>query len=673
MGHWVGCFWWCLAAVYMVACAQTAGPDVVDDFGAPDAMMVADWMVCRPTADCAKRQLPPFDLALGDLIKAEVPQNFFASVLPFHLHSRDVAFDPDVVYFQTQFVYTLAMARPFERRVDWLDAWFAVHRRIYFRVFDSKGSVLCDLPHNVSRLLSPHADLSHDGAYPKHIQGVLKRTIAWPAVHWNRETHAAQRVSLRLELVVDGDDVSANATVTDLLRHARNLFRFSVHSISIAHFPQPGKLRLHDELETRTLFSPSGGKAASLHLPLAIYDDPCFLLNTSHATLLHRLSLSPSPSSGPHSPWARRRGPQASLPRVLCIVYTTDAHLDTQVETQRGTWLRKCTAFFVVANASRADDEHVVNLPFAGEESYANLWQKLRALWKYVYTHYRGAFDWFLVGGDDLYVIMENLYGFLASSEVEAAVRRGTGVYAGRALRFNVSTSCTDTGASDALCSSFVSSDLAALREAQEALYHSGGPGYLLDAAALRVLGRALYVQFHYERGFLRTHETTAENEDSDGDEERLVQETGCKAHLRTSIEDALVGQCLYRLGRRPDALPALPADLAALPPVQVLDTRDVLGRERFHVLPPGTSFAMNATELRARHWLGVFANATLRGGADCCAPSSVSFHYLHHFWMAAVDAFLYRCPAATAAAFFARHGADFYATHWLDSPNTLV
>lgn len=660
MGTWAKLLWRCFLASCLLVCAKAAGHDVVDDFRPPEELLVTDWSVCQLADSCANQRLPPLDLALGNLIKAEVPRDFFASVLPFHLHSRDAAFDPDVVYFRTQIVYSLTMYNAFERPLDWLDTWAAVQRRLRLRLFDEQGAVLCDLPHNASALLVPRADPDDSAAsYPVRIDGVLKRTIAWPAVHWQRETHAAQRLSLRLQLVVDGDDLATNATVTSLLQHARELLRFTVHSVGVAHFPQPAKRRLHDELDARTLYAPGGGKAASLHLPRVLFDDPCFLLNTSHAALLHKLRIAAPPSPGPLSAWARRRQPQASLPRVLCLVYSTDTHLDTQVATQRGTWLRKCTAFLVVANSSRADDANVVDLPFAGEESYANLWQKLRALWKYVYAHYRGDFDWFLVGGDDLFVVAENLFAFLASPAVEAAVRRGSGVYAGRAMRFNASaSSCAAADASADVCAADVASDPAALREAQEALYHSGGAGYLLDAAALRVLGRALLVQFHYER---------------DAAGERLVQETGCKAHLRTSIEDALVGQCLYRLARRPDALPALPAALATLPPVEVLDTRDALGRERFHVLPPGTAFAANATELRARHWLGAFANATLRSGADCCAASSVSFHYLFRFWMAAVDAFLYRCPAAVADAFFARHGADFYATHWRDAQHTLV
>ena len=33
-----------------------------------------------------------------------------------------------------------------------------------------------------------------------------------------------------------------------------------------------------------------------------------------------------------------------------------------------------------------------------GEESYFNMWQKVRNIWKYIYAHYIDEFDWFLLG-----------------------------------------------------------------------------------------------------------------------------------------------------------------------------------------------------------------------------------------------------------------------------------
>lgn len=41
------------------------------------------------------------------------------------------------------------------------------------------------------------------------------------------------------------------------------------------------------------------------------------------------------------------------------------------------------------------------------------MWQKSRAIWKYIDFHYNvegeADFDWFVLGGDDIFLIVENL------------------------------------------------------------------------------------------------------------------------------------------------------------------------------------------------------------------------------------------------------------------------
>lgn len=64
-----------------------------------------------------------------------------------------------------------------------------------------------------------------------------------------------------------------------------------------------------------------------------------------------------------------------------------------------------------------------------GPEEYANMWQKSRAIWKYVNFHYNDDFDWFVLGGDDLFVIVENLRkvcwnGFVRSDTEFVPVRK---------------------------------------------------------------------------------------------------------------------------------------------------------------------------------------------------------------------------------------------------------
>ena len=44
-------------------------------------------------------------------------------------------------------------------------------------------------------------------------------------------------------------------------------------------------------------------------------------------------------------------------------------------------------------------------------------WQKVRSIWLLVYQRHFKEFDWFIIGGDDLYVIVENLRVYLHSPE----------------------------------------------------------------------------------------------------------------------------------------------------------------------------------------------------------------------------------------------------------------
>jgi glycoprotein-N-acetylgalactosamine 3-beta-galactosyltransferase len=88
------------------------------------------------------------------------------------------------------------------------------------------------------------------------------------------------------------------------------------------------------------------------------------------------------------------------------------------------------------------------------------MWQKTQSIWKYIALHYVDDYDWFLLGGDDMYYIMENLYEFLNSDEIAAAHSiRQEPLYLGRNFHFRE-----------------YSLD-----------YNTGGPGYLLNSHAVKV------------------------------------------------------------------------------------------------------------------------------------------------------------------------------------------
>ncbi len=92
----------------------------------------------------------------------------------------------------------------------------------------------------------------------------------------------------------------------------------------------------------------------------------------------------------------------------------------------KDTWAKKCLSFLAF---STIDDPDIpsINIPHLGPESYMNMWQKTRSIWKYIHNYYLDEFEYFLLGGDDMYYIMENLYAFLLSQRLEEALHSNTG------------------------------------------------------------------------------------------------------------------------------------------------------------------------------------------------------------------------------------------------------
>ena len=183
------------------------------------------------------------------------------------------------------------------------------------------------------------------------------------------------------------------------------------------------------------------------------------------------------------------------------------------------------------------------------------MWQKVRSIYKFVGTHYLDDYDWFFIGGDDLFVMPHNLKTYLASlTHKDGTDPRTKGYHVGR--RFN-------SGGND--------------------YFNSGGAGYALSHATLR---------------------TYLDNFDD---------ARHCSAEVRSSMEDVFIARCLRHLG------------------IQFTDTRDANGRERFHPFTPGSHLHWNPPGPgQPGDWYeGYNKEWGLKLGKDCCAPDSVSFHYI--------------------------------------------
>jgi glycoprotein-N-acetylgalactosamine 3-beta-galactosyltransferase len=98
----------------------------------------------------------------------------------------------------------------------------------------------------------------------------------------------------------------------------------------------------------------------------------------------------------------------AASPRLLVMVYSHEPRHATACRAQYETWGQRGLnlRFFSDQNDLSLP---VVKLPFDGPESYDNLWRKAVAMVRFAHRFLREQFDWFMVGGDDMFLIPENL------------------------------------------------------------------------------------------------------------------------------------------------------------------------------------------------------------------------------------------------------------------------
>mmetsp|Transcript_15271 Transcript_15271/g.23106 ORF Transcript_15271/g.23106 Transcript_15271/m.23106 type:complete len:464 (+) Transcript_15271:189-1580(+) len=177
--------------------------------------------------------------------------------------------------------------------------------------------------------------------------------------------------------------------------------------------------------------------------------------------------------------------------KIYCHIYTTQKQRP-RIQSIRETWGHRCDGFHV---ASTITDRSIdsVNIPHEGEEAYKNMWQKVRAMWVYVYVNYYDSYDWFHIGGDDMYVLVENLRLYLESEEIATASNGGKQpLLLGQIFYQHGNRSAT---------------------------YVTGGGGYTLNKAALKMLVGTF---------------------------------PNCAPHDVNSGEDLLVTQCLKKEGIEP-------------------------------------------------------------------------------------------------------------------------
>jgi glycoprotein-N-acetylgalactosamine 3-beta-galactosyltransferase len=92
--------------------------------------------------------------------------------------------------------------------------------------------------------------------------------------------------------------------------------------------------------------------------------------------------------------------------RILCVVYTVSTRHD-RVRAIAETYGPRCDGFLAASNLT---DPSIGawDVGFSNE-SYGNMWAKVRHIWKFVYDNFLEEFDYFFIAGDDTFLIPENL------------------------------------------------------------------------------------------------------------------------------------------------------------------------------------------------------------------------------------------------------------------------
>ena len=197
-------------------------------------------------------------------------------------------------------------------------------------------------------------------------------------------------------------------------------------------------------------------------LPDVLGSNPCQLNGLPHGSLLARVPVAP-PAPAP-----------APAVRIFCALYTMEKNHATNVKAVKETWGKRCDGFVAFSTVSDASLP-AWKIEHEGDEAYDNMWQKSRSIWKLVAKSFASQFDFFLIGGDDMYYVIENLRAYLGSQEIRDLQAKGKGLFLGR--RFF---------------------------PPKQHVFNSGGAGYTLDRIALNLLAANIDSPhcFPHQRGF---------------------------------------------------------------------------------------------------------------------------------------------------------------------------
>lgn len=310
-------------------------------------------------------------------------------------------------------------------------------------------------------------------------------------------------------------------------------------------------------------------------------------------------SSSSSSSTTSSSPLQQSQQQQQTV-RIMCAVYSHPGGRNQTIAIAQ-TWGRRCDGWMVSSTETIAN-EGIVRIPHMGthqqQGKYDGLWQRIRSMLVYMYDNFRHEYDFFLLCGDDTYVIMENLREFLTNPNF-----------------------ISDAGGPTYPNPMYVGAPTHPFWKKEyghKFYYNGGGAGYVINARTLELLVKDVLPVCHYK--------------------------------TLSPVEDLLMGECLRKhlnltgydgvrdeLGRE---------QFFVYDPVErakVLSPDEA--RHKGKVIPTGQRH-LGTFIRRQIKWLETFKGWTPKYGLDAISRKAISFHRVSPASkMRRYDRLLYRNP----------------------------
>jgi glycoprotein-N-acetylgalactosamine 3-beta-galactosyltransferase len=181
--------------------------------------------------------------------------------------------------------------------------------------------------------------------------------------------------------------------------------------------------------------------------------------------------------------------------KLLCATYTYDKKHKNVVE-MRALWGKRCDRHIIFTNdemdadLAQVDLRDIIKLVPRGGESYHNMWQKTREAFMFLTasdSSWTDEYDYFFFGGDDVFLVPENLRRMLSEPDLVSAQEAGTPLFFGyRSTTRDYDSKKNAKPWFPGCCETFIS-----------------GAGYVLNTVALKLAGALVR---HSPKCFAESH-----------------------------------------------------------------------------------------------------------------------------------------------------------------------